>query len=57
MIPVTFLLHDFMSTHFEKNFGIMGGLLMIAAFGPGWFALTPPVTASTANERAKLSVP
>jgi uncharacterized membrane protein YphA (DoxX/SURF4 family) len=56
MIPVTFLLHDFMSTNFEKNLGIMGGLLMIAVFGPGRFALTPPVTPSTANEPAKLSV-
>jgi len=35
LIPVTFLLHDFMSTQFEKNLGIMGGLLMLAANGPG----------------------
>jgi putative oxidoreductase len=40
MIPVTFLLHDFMGTQFEKNLGIMGGLLMIAAFGSGRFALS-----------------
>jgi putative oxidoreductase len=39
LIPVTLLLHDFMSTNFEKNLGIMGGLLMIAAYGPGRFAL------------------
>jgi putative oxidoreductase len=35
LIPVNLLLHDFMSTQFEKNLGIMGGLLMIAAYGPG----------------------
>jgi uncharacterized membrane protein YphA (DoxX/SURF4 family) len=40
LIPVTVLLHDFMSTQFEKNFGIMGGLLMIAAYGPGWISLS-----------------
>jgi putative oxidoreductase len=39
MIPVSFLLHDFMGTQFQKNLGIMGGLLMVAAFGPGRFAL------------------
>jgi putative oxidoreductase len=39
MIPVS-LLHDFMSTHFQKNLGIMGGLLMIAAFGPGSLAVS-----------------
>jgi putative oxidoreductase len=38
MIPVTFL-HDFMGTQFQKNLGIMGGLLMVASFGPGRFAL------------------
>ena len=41
MIPVTFLLHEFMSVNFQKNLGIMGGLLMIAAFGPGGIALVP----------------
>jgi putative oxidoreductase len=40
LIPVTFLLHDFMSTQFEKNLGIMGGLLMLAANGPGRFSLS-----------------
>lgn len=40
MIPVTVLLHDFMGTQFQKNLGIMGGLLMVAAFGPGRFALS-----------------
>ena len=39
MIPVTFLLHEFMSVNFQKNLGIMGGLLMITAFGPGRIAL------------------
>lgn len=39
MAPVTFLLHEFMSVNFQKNLGIMGGLLMIAAFGPGRIAL------------------
>lgn len=42
MIPVTFLLHDFMGTQFQKNLGVMGGLLMVASFGPGRFALRPP---------------
>ena len=41
MIPVTFLLHEFMSVNFQKNLGLMGGLLMIAAFGPGGIALGP----------------
>lgn len=39
MVPVTFLLHDIMGTQFQKNIGIMGGLLMIAAFGAGRFAI------------------
>ena len=33
MIPVTFVFHTLMSRNFEKNLGIMGGLLMIAAYG------------------------
>ena len=41
MIPVTFLLHEFMSVNFQKNLGLMDGLLMIAAFGPGGIALGP----------------
>jgi len=41
MIPVTFLLHEFMSVNFQKNLGLMGGLLLIAAFGPGSIALEP----------------
>lgn len=39
MIPVTFVFHDFMSTSFQKNLGIMGGLLMVAVFGPGAWAI------------------
>ena len=35
MIPVTLVFHAWMSTSFQKNLGIMGGLLMVAAFGPG----------------------
>jgi putative oxidoreductase len=56
LIPVTFLLHDFMSTNFQKNLGIMGGLLMIAAYGPGRFAPAPRRTPSAANEPAESSV-
>ena len=41
MIPVTFLLHEFMSVNFQKNLGVMGGLLMLVAFGPGGIALRP----------------
>jgi putative oxidoreductase len=39
LVPVTFLLHEFMSTNFQKNVGILGGLLMIVALGPGKYAL------------------
>ena len=49
MIPVTFL-HDFMGTQFQKNLGIMGGLLMVASFGPGRFALS----AAYASRKRKL---
>jgi putative oxidoreductase len=38
MIPVTLVFHAWMSTSFQKNLGIMGGLLLVAAFGPGRFA-------------------
>jgi uncharacterized membrane protein YphA (DoxX/SURF4 family) len=48
MIPVTFVLHEFMSVNFQKNLGIMGGLLMIAAFGPGGIALGPRFTSAPA---------
>jgi putative oxidoreductase len=48
MIPVTFLLHAFFSTQFQKNLGIMGGLLMIAAFGPGKLALGSRTSGGTA---------
>jgi len=39
MIPVTFAFHTLMSTNFEKNLGIMCGVLMIAAYGSGIYAL------------------
>jgi len=39
MIPVTLVFHAFMSTQFQKNLGMMGGLLRVAAFGPGRLAL------------------
>jgi putative oxidoreductase len=48
MIPVTFLLHEFMSVNFQKNLGLMGGLLMITAFGPGKIALEPRTASSSA---------
>jgi len=54
MIPVTFLLHDFMGTQFQKNLGIMGGLLMVAAFGPGRFALA---AAYTSRQRKLDAIP
>jgi putative oxidoreductase len=49
MIPVTFLLHEFMSVNFQKNLGVMGGLLMITAFGPGRIALEPRVAPKPAT--------
>lgn len=39
LVPVTFIFHEVMSFHFEKNLAIMGGLLMIAAYGPGRLSL------------------
>ena len=39
MIPVTLVFHAWMSTNFQKNLGMMGGLLMVAVFGPGGLAL------------------
>ena len=39
MIPVTFVFHTFMSTQFQKNLGMMGGLLLVACFGPGDWSL------------------
>ena len=56
LIPVTFLLHEFMSTNFQKNLGIMGGLLMIAAYGPGRLALAARRSPSAADEPAERSV-
>ena len=43
MIPVTFAFHTLMSTNFAKNLGIMGGLLMIAAYGSGIDSLSDRV--------------
>ena len=43
MIPVTSLLHEFMSVNFQKNLAVMGGWLMIVAFGPGGMALAARV--------------
>jgi len=49
MIPTTFLFHNFWAMqgaahddnilHFEKNMAIMGGLLILAAFGAGGFSI------------------
>ncbi len=49
LIPATLLFHNFWASppdqyenqmgHFMKNFTIMGGMLMVWAFGPGRFAL------------------
>lgn len=49
MIPVTFLLHEFMSVNFQKNLAVMGGLLMIVAFGPGGIALEARVVTQPAS--------
>ena len=53
MIPVTFLLHEFMSVNFQKNLGIMGGLLMITAFGPGKISLESHFAPASATLPAK----
>jgi putative oxidoreductase len=47
LLAVSVMLHDFwaaqdpgqLQTHFFKNLGICGGLLMLAAFGPGRWSL------------------
>jgi len=49
MIPTTFLFHNFWAMqgpdrldtmiHFEKNLAIMGGLLLLAAFGSGAYSI------------------
>lgn len=51
LIPATVMFHHFWSVpaseqqdqmvHFLKNLAIMGGLLMIVAFGPGPLSITP----------------
>jgi len=43
MIPVTFAFHTLMSTNFEKNLGITGGLMMIAAYRSGIHSLSDRV--------------
>ena len=35
LVPVTFACHDLLGTQFLKNLGIVGGLVMVAAYGPG----------------------
>jgi putative oxidoreductase len=40
LVPVTFRLHLFMSTQFQKNIGIMGGLLYVAMYGAGKWSLS-----------------
>lgn len=56
LIPVTFRLHTFMSTHFQKNVGIMGGLLYIAVFGAGSFALSSVKTRPAAQAVARSTI-
>jgi putative oxidoreductase len=43
MIPVTLIFHVAAgeTIEWQKNLGIMGGLLMVAAYGPGGFSLGP----------------
>jgi putative oxidoreductase len=54
LLVVSFMLHDFwaardpalagtLQTHFFKNLSICGGLLMVAAFGPGRWTIRRPV--------------
>ena len=48
LIPVTPVMHNFWAVtgpaqqgqlfHFLKNLAIMGGLLLLTGFGPGWFS-------------------
>jgi len=52
MMPVTFLLHEFMSVNFQKNLALMGGLLMIAAFGPGKIAIEPRIASTSGSVTA-----
>jgi putative oxidoreductase len=49
LLPVTFVMHGFWNydaieymnqfTHFFKNLGLMGGLILLASFGPGKWSL------------------
>jgi putative oxidoreductase len=51
LIPTTLMFHNFWAAapdhqqdqmvHFLKNLAVMGGLLMIVAFGPGPLSITP----------------
>jgi putative oxidoreductase len=52
LIPVTFRLHQFMSTHFQKNIAIMGGLLYVAVYGAGKWALSGPQERRTPPARS-----
>lgn len=40
LVPVTLYCHERFGTQFNKNLGIIGGLMMIAAYGPGRWALS-----------------
>jgi putative oxidoreductase len=62
LVPATFIFHDFWTVeegmarmnqmqHFMKNFALLGGLLMVAAFGAGRFSLDHwRASRMTANE-------
>ena len=39
LVPVTFACHDLLGTKFHKNAAIIGGLVMIGAYGPGRLSL------------------
>jgi len=58
LIPTTFLFHNFWAMqgadrldnmiHFQKNLAIMGGLLILAAFGAGGFSIDSSRTPTAA---------
>ncbi|MGH2414633.1 MAG: DoxX family protein [Microcystaceae cyanobacterium] len=62
LIPTTLIFHtDFpeQETNFLKNLGLMGGLLMVTAFGPGSVGFDKPVvsiskTASQLKEKERI---